>query len=231
MDLLTLASSLCSNLTGSKCAAPKLSAWRIAQPGQANASVDVGDALTGGLAAILPANAKVYGSYFLCGLERSVGARMKATVTGYGAGIGLGAGWSTPFVGASFTGNMTGIKKTVLERLGKGAQNFAIDQARSPGTWGDGTRLVTGPDAAGDLVLNDFHDAYATVIGLSANAVVNGVSGGIVIFAKEKPVLTPLDLPHAKAFGLIAGVGLALSLDIEANSIYYNLRVRSGLCI
>src|SRR5262245_6582456 len=127
MDLLKLASSLCSNLTGSKCAVPKRSAWCLTQPGQANVSVDVADVATGGLAAVLPANAKLYGSYFLCGLERSVGVGMKAMVTGYGAGVGLGAGWSAPFVGASFTGNMTGIKKTVLEKLGNSAQGFAID--------------------------------------------------------------------------------------------------------
>jgi hypothetical protein len=231
MDIMKLATSLCSNLTGSKCSVPKRSAWRLTQPGQANASVDVADLLTAGLTTILPANAKVYGSYFVCGLERSVGVGLKATVTGFGAGVGLGAGWSAPFIGASFTGNMTGIKKTILEKLGGSAQGFAIDQAKNPGTWGGGSSLVTGPDAAGDLVLNDFHNAYATVVGLSANAGVNGVSGGILIFAKQRPVLTPADLPYAKAFALMAGVGLGMSLDVEANSIYYNLRVTSGLCI
>jgi len=202
-------------------------------PGQANISLDVADVMTGGLAAVLPANAKVYGSYFVCGLERSVGPGMKATVTGFGGGVGLGAGWGTPFIGASSKGKqeVVSLKRRVFEKVGSSVQGYAIDQAKGPGSWGGGTRLVTGPDTAGDLVLDDFHNAYATVVGLSANAVINGVSGGLVIFSKQKPVLTPVDLPYAKAFGLIAGVGLAMSLDVEANSLYYNLRVASGVCI
>ena len=50
---------------------------------------------------------------------------------------------------------------------------------------------------------------------------VNGVNVGMIIFSQKQPVIGMEDVIYAKAFGLIAGVGLATSLDLEASGMAY----------
>jgi hypothetical protein len=228
LDLTGIVSTLCSNLTTSKCAAPKRSDWALVEPGQSNIGVDVADLLTGGATTVVPINVKIYGSYFSCGLERRVRNGFSATVTGFGGGVGVGGGWGLPFLASGKVDQLSGIKKEVLKRFGPTIQDFGMDKLKgkaNKASWTAATHLVTGPDTAGDLVLDDFHDSFAVVIGFGANAAVNGVSGGLVIFSKQRPILTPPDLVYAKAFGFFVGVALATTLDVEANSQYYRLRV------
>lgn len=226
-SMLAMTQKLCRNVTGSKCSAPRLSNWKLVEPGQASVSVDVADVATGGAGAVVPVNVKVYGSYFTSGLEYDAASGgMSAYMYGYGAGAGGGAGWGIPFVGAKGVGKLPdGIKKKVIQAVGGAAQGKATDLLKSA-AWGGingGTRLVAGPDAGGDLNVMDFHDAFVTVVGLGANFVVNGVSLGVVIIAKQRPVLTSQDMLYAKAIGLMAGVGLATSLDVEASGMVYRV--------
>lgn len=223
--MLQFAQELCKDITGSQCSPPRVSSWRLVDPGQANVSVDLLDAATLGLGSVVPANVKGYGSYFTSGLERKTAAGgMSASISGYGAGGGISGGWSLPFVGAQLMGNTTGIKQKVLEALGNSAQGRAMDLAKGSG-WGGGTQLIAGPDAKGDLVLSDFHEMYAVVCSLGANFVVNGVACGIIIMSKKQPVLSSTDVIYARAIGLMASVGLSVSLDIEVSNMVYQIKV------
>lgn len=227
--MLEIAQKLCRNLSGSKCSAPYLSNWLLKEPSQSSVSVDVADIATGGAGAVIPANVKVYGSYFSTGLEYHGPGAMSAFMSGYGAGAGAGAGWGIPFVGAKGVGKLPdGIKKKVLSAVGGAAQGKAVDMLKSA-AWGGisgGTRLVAGPDAGGDLTFTDFHDAFVTVVGLGANFVVNGVSMGVVLVSKQRPVIRGDDMLYCKAIGLMAGVGLATSLDIEASGMVYRVALQ-----
>lgn len=228
--MLEIAQKLCRNLSGSKCSAPHMSSWVLKDPSQSSISVDVADIGTGGAAAIAPANVKIYGSYFSTGLECHGPGGMSAFMSGYGAGAGAGAGWGIPFVGAKGVGKLPdGIKKKVLSAVGSAAQGKALDMLKSA-AWGGisgGTRLVAGPDAgSGNLTFMDFHDAFVTIVGLGANFVVNGVSLGVVLIAKQRPVIRTEDMLYCKAIGLMAGVGLATSLDIEASGMVYRVALQ-----
>jgi hypothetical protein len=203
-----------------------MSSWKLVDPGQANLGVDVADAATMGLTTVLPINAKIYGSYFNTGLEKSAKGAMSAQLTGYGAGVGIGAGWGLPFIAAGATGKLSGLKRKVAESLGGGIQGSVIDKLK--GGWSGGTPLVAGPDTNGDLTLDDFHDGMATIIGLGANFVVNGVSCGLIMFSKKQPIVEPADMVYVKAIGLMAGVGLAVSLDLATNSLFYKTKIGAG---
>lgn len=63
---------------------------------------------------------------------------------------------------------------------------------------------------------------------LGANFVVNGVAASLMILSKKRPVLLSTDLIYATAFGLMANVGFAVSLDIEISNMVYVLRVSGG---
>ena len=225
--MLEVARDICTGLTGSKCNTPKYTDWVLTNPSQSSIGVDVADIATGGAAAVVPVNAKVYGSYFVSGLERRrENGGMSTQMRGIGGGCGIGAGWGIPFVGAKGVGKIPdGIKKKVVESVGKIAQGQLEKLATDlvfEGTSG-GTRLIAGPDSNGNLEANDFHNGFATVVGLDANFVINGVSIGVVIISQNKPVLTTSDLIHTKAIGLMGGVGLATSLDVEASEMVYKL--------
>lgn len=220
MSLLDLAHDLCTGITGSKCAAPRLSSWYLTDPAQISAGVDALDLLSLGITTIVPANLKAYGSYFTTGLVRkSASGGMSAYLSGYGAGAGIGAGWG-PSVTGMVMGDTKTIKQQVLQKLGDTAQGLI-----PKGGWGGGTRIVAGPDSAGDLTLSDFRDSYAVVMSLGANFVVNGVSASLVIMSKGRPVLIPTDIAYAKAFGLMASVGFAVSIDVEVSNMIYMMRV------
>jgi len=225
--MLEVARDLCSSLTGSRCNDPKLTDWVLVNPSQSSIGVDVADLATGGVGAVVPVNARVYGSYFSSGLERRrENGGMSTSMKGMGVGAGVGAGWGIPFVGAKGVGKIPdGVKKKVIESVGKIAQGQVEKLATDlvfEGVSG-GTRLIAGPDSNGDLEANDFHNGYATVIGLGANFAVNGVSVGVVLMSKRKPIVTSTDLIHTTAIGLMGGVGLATSLDIEASEMIYRL--------
>lgn len=225
--LLAIAKKLCRNVTGSQCSTPRLSSWTLVAPSQSSISVDVADIATGGAGAVIPANVKIYGSYFTSGLEYNGAAGgMSAYMYGYGAGGGVGAGWGIPVVGAKGIGRLPdGIKKKVLSAVAGSFQGKAIDLLKGA-AWGGisgGTRLVAGPDVRGELTADDFHDALVTVVGLGANFVVNGVSLGVIIVSKQRPVLTTGDMLYAKAIGLMGGIGLATSLDVEASGMVYRV--------
>ncbi|HKU42703.1 MAG TPA: hypothetical protein VJR89_31305, partial [Polyangiales bacterium] len=134
-------------------------------------------------------------------------------------------GWSLSVTG-SVMGNTTSIKGEVLQKLGDSVQGTILDKVK--GGWGGGTQIVAGPDSRGDLTLSDFRDAYAVVISLGANFVVNGVAGSLIILSKRQPVLSSTDLIYATAFGLMGSVGFAVSLDIEVSNMVYVLRVNAG---
>ncbi|MDB4988379.1 MAG: hypothetical protein JWN04_3557 [Myxococcaceae bacterium] len=223
--MLEIIRKLCQGLTGSHCSQPRLSNWEIVAPAQASVSVDVLGVATVGVAKALPANIKVYGSQFTCGLiNNSATGGMSHFINGTGVGVGASIGFSPPFVGARSLGKMpNSIKRKVFEAIGGAAQGQFVDWLKN-NAWGGmsgGTRLVAGPDARGDLTMSDFERGYATVVSLGTNYVVNGVSVGLVIFGKKRPILLGADLIHAKAIGLIAGVGIATSLDVEASGMFY----------
>lgn len=188
---------------------------------------DLLDTATLGLGAIVPANIKAYGSYFTSGLERrSASGAMCAQISGYGGGAGLGAGWGLPLT-ASLMGETKSIKAKVLENLLGSVDAKITDFAKGPG-WGGGTPIVAGPDSRGDLALADFHGMHATICGLGANFVVNGVSFGLIVMAKKRPVVRAEDLIYARAIGLMGCVGLSISLDIEASNMIYDVRVAAA---
>ena len=225
--MLSLVQSLCSDLTGSECRAPRLSDWCLVAPAQGNIGVDIADVASGGAGVVLPVNVKAYGSHFLTGLERrSRYGGMSSQMVGYGMGGGVGAGWGIPFVGTRGVGKLPdGIKKKILKRIGKATQSKIEEYARDlvfSGVSG-GTRIIAGPDVKGELTTDDFHGSFVTVSAFSANFVVNGVSFGLVIVSKSRPVLQMSDLVYARAFGLMGGVGLATSLDLEASGIVYRV--------
>lgn len=227
--MLELVKELCRDLTGSQCSVPRVSSWKLVDPSQSSIGVDVADVATGGAGAIAPVNVKAYGSHFSSGLERD--ARVGGLCTyihGFGTGAGVGAGWGIPFAGAKGLGKMPdSIKKKVLEAAGGALQGKLVEMLRGL-AWGGvsgGTRLIAGPNANGELTIPDFQGSFATVVGLGANFVVNGVSFGMVLISKQRPVIHAPDLIYAKAIGLMGGVGLATSLDIEASGMVYLLSV------
>lgn len=225
--MLEVARDLCSNLTGSRCNVPKLTDWVLVRPSQASIGVDVADVASGGVAAVVPVNVKVYGSYFSSGLERRLdNGGMSTSMKGIGVGAGLGAGWGIPFAGAKGVGRLPdGVKKKVIESVGKVAQGQLEKLATDVIFEGHsgGTHLIAGPDSNGDLEANDFHNGFATIVGLGANFSINGVSVGVLLISQNKPILTVADFINIKAFGLMGGVGLATSVDIEASQMVYRI--------
>lgn len=224
-SMLNFIQALCRDITGTRCNVPRMSSWRLVDPAQTSVGVDLADVLTLGAGAVLPANVRVYGSHFLVGLESDRMA-MSSQMKGWGVGAGVGAGWGLPFAGGKATGAISpGLKRAVVNALGSAGQGAAIDWLKSQvfdGVSG-GTPIVAGPDAPAAVTTADFHDSLATVLSLGANFIFNGVSAGLVIVSKNKPVLQYDDLPHARAFGLIAGAGLATSLDVEASGMVYRV--------
>ncbi|MGI9452325.1 MAG: hypothetical protein ACR2QH_17045 [Geminicoccaceae bacterium] len=222
--MLNMVQDLCRAATGSRCQQPRMSNWKLVNPSQSNISVDVADVATAGGGAIAPVNIKVYGSYFVSGLENH-GIGLSSQVQGYGAGAGVGAGWGLPFVGARAVGKVPdGIKKEILKRVGGSVQGKVLDIFKDLAGLGisGGTQMITGPDApSADLTPADFHGCFATIFSFGANFVVNGVNVGMIVFSQKQPVTAVEDLVYAKAFGLIAGVGLATSLDLEASGMAY----------
>lgn len=225
--MLDFARSLCSGVTGSRCRPPSPSDWALVAPSQSSIGVDVFDTVTAGAGAVIPVNVRAYGSSFSSGLERRARhGGMSSQMTGLGVGAGGGPGWGLPFAGARGVGKMPdGIKKKVIEKVGGAAQGKIEELLRNSlfeGVSG-GTRLVQGPDASGELTTSDFHDSWVTIASFGANFVVNGVTFGVVFISKNKPVLTSYDLIHARAIGLMGGVGLATSLDLEASGMVYRV--------
>lgn len=55
--------------------------------------------------------------------------------------------------------------------------------------------------------------------------VVNGVACAIIIMSRKQPVLSSTDMIYARAIGLIALVGLSVSLDIEVSNMVYQIKV------
>lgn len=201
--------------------------WVIVKPAQSNVGVDVADAFSAGAGAIAPLNVNVYGSHFIAGLEnRSSTGGMSTQITGLGAGSGVGAGWGLPFVGAKGIGKLPeGVKRKAIEALGKSGQGEVAEYIRDA-VWDGasaGTRVVAGPDSNGFLTASDFHDTIATIVSLGANFTVNGVSAGVLLISKSRAILSVSDLLYVRAIGLIAGVGLATSLDIEASGMVYKI--------
>lgn len=218
--MLEVARKLCMGITGSQCSPPSVSLWSLAQPTTAAVSVDLVDVGTAGAGTAIPVNVKVYAGAFETLLMRNGGGAMCAAIKGRGGGAGLSAGLSTPFVGAKVVGRMPeSFKKEVVKRIGGTAQG-EFTKWISNKAWGGisgGTKLITGPDCPGELSLADFSRSFATVISIAGNFGPNGVSAGLVIFSKQRPVLQITDMIYARSFGLMAGVGLATSIDLEAS--------------
>lgn len=228
--MLEFARKLCQGITGTQCSVPALSSWSLVAPAQANIGADMLDIATAGLAAGIPANAKLYGSYFETGLaHRNSKAHGPIRVGGYGGGVGAGIGWTVPFVGAKVTGKLpNGLKKKILESLGGAGQGRGIDVIKDAvmASEAGGTRLVTGPDASGgDLTTSDFQNAFCTVFSLGANFSLNGVTAGLVIFSKQRPVIDKNDLIYARGLGFMGGAGLAAGIDVEASGIFYRVSI------
>jgi hypothetical protein len=218
--MLEIARKLCMGITGSQCAPPSVSHWSLAQPSNASISVDLVDVGTAGVGSAIPVNVKVYAGAFETLLMRNGAGAMCAALKGRGGGAGVSAGLSMPFVGAKVVGKMPeGFKKEVVKRIGNTAQGEFTKWISSK-AWGGisgGTKLITGPDCPGELSLADFARSFATVIAVAGNFGPNGVSAGLVIFSKLRPVLQMADMLYARSFGLMAGVGLATSIDLEAS--------------
>jgi hypothetical protein len=226
--MLEIARKLCMGLTGSQCTTPTVSLWSLAQPSQASVSLDLVDVGTVGVGTAIPINVKVYAGAFETNLRRNGAGAMCAAIKGRGGGAGVSAGIGTPFVGAKAIGKMPeSLKKEVLKRIGGTAQGEFTKWLASQ-AWGGisgGTTLITGPDCPGELSLNDFSRSFATIIAVSGNFGPNGVSAGLVIFAKQRPVLQMTDMIYARSFGLMAGVGLATSIDIEASGQVFRVDI------
>ena len=218
--MLEIVKRLCTGLTGSQCAAPSVSHWSLSEPSNAAVSVDLVDVGTVGVGTAIPVNVKVFAGAFETLLMRNGAGAMCAAIKGRGGGAGVSAGLNTPFVGAKVVGKMPeGFKKEVVKRIGSTAQGEFTKWISSK-AWGGisgGTRLVTGPDCPGELSLADFSLSFATVVSVAGNFGPNGVSAGLVIFSKQRPVVEMTDLIYARSFGLMAGVGLATSIDIETS--------------
>ncbi|MDB4985732.1 MAG: hypothetical protein JWN04_910, partial [Myxococcaceae bacterium] len=120
-----------------------------------------------------------------------------------------------------------GIKKGVAKAFAGASTGKILDwlKGSAPGGISGGTRLIAGPDAKGDCSLDDFQNAFVTVCSLGMNFVVDGVSCGVVFISKQRPVVLADDILYAKAIGLMAGVGLATSLDVEASGMVYKVNI------
>jgi len=223
--MLGFIKELCQKLSGSQLSMPRWSKWSMVAPGQASIGIDVADVATGGAAAVAPVNVKAYGSHFATGLV-SDDSDLSIEVSGFGGGGGVGAGWGIPFVGGKATGRMSaGVAKEIAERLGGAAQGKAIDMLKDATKLGisGGTRLVNGPDAPpGGMTPLEFR-GFVTVITLGANFIIDGVSGGLVFFSNNRPVMNVSDMLHVTAVGLMGAVGIAASLDVEANGMVYKV--------
>lgn len=224
--MLDFIHELCQDVTGSHCSVPRWSEWSLVEPGQSSIGVDVADVATGGAAAVIPVNVKALGSYFTTGIVSDSGA--KANLKGFGAGGALGAGWGIPFAGGKAVGKIPeGAVRTIAQKVGAAAQGKAVNMllgATKLGVSG-GTRLVYGPDAPPSGMNPMEFRGFATIVSLGANFVVNGVSGGLVMFSNNKPITDALDFIHATAIGLMGGAGIAASLEIEASGTVYEIRV------
>ena len=53
----------------------------------------------------------------------------------------------------------------------------------------------------------------------------NGSGSGLSLFSKKQPIVEPSDMIYAKAIGLMAGVGLSVSLDLETNSLFDKTKI------
>jgi hypothetical protein len=51
------------------------------------------------------------------------------------------------------------------------------------------------------------------------------VACAIIIMSRKQPVLSSTDMIYARAIGLIALVGLSVSLDIEVSNMVYQIKV------
>ena len=224
--MLDFARSLCSTVTGSHCRQPALSDWALVAPTQSSIGVDVADLVTGGATTAIPLNVNAYGSSFSSGLERRTRhGGMSSQMTGLGVGLGAGPGWGIPVGGRGLGRMPDSVKKKVIEKAGGAMQGKIEELLRSAifeGVSG-GTRLVKGPDCAGELTTSDFHGSFATIASFGANFAVNGVTFGIVFISKNRPVVRTGDLLHARAIGLMGGVGLATSLDLEVSGMAYHM--------
>lgn len=222
--MIELARRLCQGLTGSRCAAPRESKWTLVEPSQAGIGVDAVDVGTLGVGSVIPINTKIYGGTFTTGLicDASEGG-MCAALKGWGGGGGASFGLNTPGIATRFVGNSKGLKKEILKRAAAvidGQIMKGITDAAWTGESG-GTRLIAGPDAPAALSLVDFDQAFASICSLAGNFGPNGVSAGIVIFSKKQPVIEYRDMVYCTAIGLMAGLGLATSIDFEANGQVY----------
>ena len=226
--MLEIARQLCMGLTGSQCSPPTVSLWSLSAPSQASVSVDLTDLATLGVGTAIPVNVKIYGGSFETILRRNGAGAMCAGIKGRGGGAGLSAGLNSPFVGAKAIGKMPeSLKKEVLKRIGATGQ-AEFNKWASSKLWNGvsgGTTLITGPDCPGELSLADFALSYATIIAISGNFGPNGVSAGLVIFSKQRPVLQMTDMIYARSFGLMAGVGIATSIDLEASGQVFRVDV------
>jgi hypothetical protein len=190
--------------------------------------VDLVDVGTAGVGTAIPVNVKVSVGAFETLLMRNGAGAMCAAIQGRGAGAAISAGLSTPFVGAKVVGKMPeSFKKEVVKRIGNTAQGEFTKWISSK-AWGGisgGTKLITGPDCPGELSLADFALSFATIISIAGNFGPNGVSAGLVIFSKQRPVLQMTDMIYARSFGLMAGVGLATSIDLEAGGQVFRVNL------
>jgi hypothetical protein len=220
---------LCQQATGSQCGTPRLSQWGLVDPSNYSAGVDLAEVGTAGIGTAIPINVKVMGGVFSTGLiKKAATGSMCVALKGYGGGGALSAGVNLPFVATHAVGRIPpGLKREIVSKLGGGAQGelqrFVANQM-----WGGisgGTQMITGPDCTGEPTVGDFDNSFATVVSLGANFGPNGVSVGLVMFAKTRPVLLHSDLVHVTVFGFMAGIGMATSIDVELSDQVFRCRV------
>lgn len=199
---------------GDKLRRPKVSDWKIVSPSNTSLSVDIADVVTGGAAAVVPINVDLSAGYFVTGFENSrVG--FSTGVSGYGAGIGVGAGWAPTIKGS---GNLVKLANTIMSNgINLGITTGSkIEFSKNIG------QLISGPRASSDcLSVKDF-EGVATVISLEIKSTIIGTSFSLVLFA-DKPVTDVTDLINVKSLGLFVSGGAAMALSAGGSVNYFKV--------
>ena len=189
---------------------PRISEWRITGAGSATLSVDVADLGTLGATYVAPINLNVAGGSTELSLFHKT-ANLSFVIEGWGGGISGGIGWSAAPISGSYGG---GGLAHITDGGGLNLPSSGIGS------------LIAGPRASSHILAPVDFEGFITIQSLALNFAVNGIGGGIVMFA-DRPIASRTDLIHLKAIGLITGIHLVgACVSAEIGAMYFHCSVR-----